>query len=705
MDGPNDCAPPPAYGAHVADLATDEDAAVLTASFAALDLAPGPQDPSVATCLAHLKLLFAFKGLKDDVGCHDGLWDIWDSRAHNSQNPADVLPLLREKRWAIFVARAVDRYESWWNTFPGGDTLIEADIHNGTSRYVKSTEPCEPLNLTLDELPPLDVLLVWHAHMLNPRLFLEDCLRNGRRALWSTGMPWNVVNQAIDTNFRYSVSNECKANWATSTGRPWSNEEDSTTKPVACPACSHILDIPWTTCGQSQDTKGNRRPGLVGEGFGDGALNYMCRKCGTTVDLDALKVKKFVTDTRDLVNNQRPMPGTILDVKKGMPEQALDKSTRMFPNRLVRRGILVEVINLVKSASGERVTMEQIRGIVEKAIADPNTLKRVDGLDGLQGLRPQKLSRQEQLQVRKMMSRYWENASLFALDVGGAVMRQCSFTEKMYKFDWIHSPASEATMEALLTKYDRFFQIMASHPDKVAVPTLDIDLAWHTHQLSPVSYYQFSVAKAHVFIDHDDKVDEDKLSMSFEWTSKAYENKYNEPYSECRCWYCETIRTAHSPPSKKLLGVLKTNKSSNQPAPPDREVHISAHNSVKTIESEARRRTNYQLRLLFRTRLTESYEKAAKQARKRGEVLGPREDEQNHWGKTHTLQGPWCHPHYITTSMYPEAPHIVNAGPGAPGACAAGTCGGAGGCGSGAVAMCRAGCSGGSQAGCLGGAV
>lgn len=263
-------------------------------------------------------------------------------------------------------------------------------------------------------------------------------------------MPWNVVNQAIDTNFRYSVSNECKANWATSTGRPWSNEEDSTTKPVACPACSYILDIPWTTCGQSQDTKGNRyllsvfgnfsssltesrRPGLVGEGFGDGALSYMCRKCGTTVDLDALKVKKFVADTRDLVNNQRPMPGTILDVKKGMPEQALDKSTRMFPNRLVRRGILVEVINLVKSASGERVTMEQIRGIVEKAVADPNTLKRVDGLDGLQGLRQQKLSRQEQLQVRKMMSRYWENASLFALDVCGAVMRQCSFTEKMYK--------------------------------------------------------------------------------------------------------------------------------------------------------------------------------------------------------------------------------------------------------------------------------
>ena len=155
MDVPSDCAPPPAYGAHVADLATDEDAAVLTASFAALDLAPGPQDPSVATCLAHLKLLFAFKGLRDDVGCHDGLWDIWDSRAHNSQNSADVLPLLREKRWAIFVARAVDRYESWWNTFPGGDTLTEADIHNGSSRYVKFTEPCEPLNLTPDELPPL----------------------------------------------------------------------------------------------------------------------------------------------------------------------------------------------------------------------------------------------------------------------------------------------------------------------------------------------------------------------------------------------------------------------------------------------------------------------------------------------------------------------------------------------------------------------
>ena len=112
-------------------------------------------------------------------------------------------------------------------------------------------------------------------------------------------------------------------------------------------------------------------------------------------------------------------------------------------------------------------------------------------------------------------------------------------------------------MEALLTKYDRFFQIMASHPDKVAVPTLDIDLAWHTHQLNPVSYYAFSVAKAHVFIDHNDKVDEDKLSMSFEWTSKAYESKYNEPYSECRCWYCES---KHHP----LFSIFVNESSTNQ---------------------------------------------------------------------------------------------------------------------------------------------
>jgi hypothetical protein len=55
----------------------------------------------------------------------------------------------------------------------------------------------------------------------------------------------------------------------------------------------------------------------------------------------------------------------------------------------------------------------------------------------------------------------------------------------MDNIDCIHSPALVATMNRLIQKYKIFFDIMATKPRRMAVPTLDVDLAWHTHQLSP----------------------------------------------------------------------------------------------------------------------------------------------------------------------------------------------------------------------------
>lgn len=94
-------------------------------------------------------------------------------------------------------------------------------------------------------------------------------------------------------------------------------------------------------------------------------------------------------------------------------------------------------------------------------------------------------------------------------------------------------------MDRLLIKYTRFINIISLYPLHVAVPTLDVDLAWHTHQLSPRPYFDYTTNKCRKFIDHDDKMDEDVLSSSFEWTSKTYQKLYREVYSECTCWYCE----------------------------------------------------------------------------------------------------------------------------------------------------------------------
>ena len=252
-----------------------------------------------------------------------------------------------------------------------------------------------------------------------------------------------------------------------------------------------------------------------------------------------------------------------------------------FPNRLIKKSKLrSQVLEILGPNVYPVPTMDTIRELIEAVLASQDDLKGVEDTPSL--VRRVRLKRGSKIAVRKMLSRYWDNWSPFALDLGGAVMRQGTFVEKMVKIDWLHSPSARETMARLLTKYSRFFAIMSVHPLNVAVPTLDVDLAWHTHQLCPGAYYRYSKKKTTKFIDHDDKIDEGKLSQSFEWTSKVYQDLYGEVYSECTCWYCEgkqrkaiiiimlsadtkkAIRASHVSSVGRLVGKLGVGQPSQE---------------------------------------------------------------------------------------------------------------------------------------------
>lgn len=199
VDGRSDAAPPPSYDAFsndqtVADGRTPADAHVppaedeidkvnVTEAFEKLSLGTKPRFPDADTCLAHLKLLFAVQVMKEEVGYTDGLWNIWDTRADDQATVSDltdldvasssasgpagdegsnkklaVLSKLREKRWAVFLARAVDRYEAWWTSMQRPNAgLTEADMHTpGSEKYDGFVSAGDDL-LTWDasNLPPL----------------------------------------------------------------------------------------------------------------------------------------------------------------------------------------------------------------------------------------------------------------------------------------------------------------------------------------------------------------------------------------------------------------------------------------------------------------------------------------------------------------------------------------------------------------------
>lgn len=192
-----------------------------------------------------------------------------------------------------------------------------------------------------------------------------------------------------------------------------------------------------------------------------------------------------------------------------------------------------------------------------------------------------------------MLSRYWDNPSVFSINLIGAVIRQGTFIEKAERNGWIRSPTPEATIGHFVTKYGNFLQIISKNKGHAVVPPLDVDLVWHTHQLSPARYYRFSTSLTDgIFVDHDDKVDEVKLNDAFMWTSLQYQKiTGGELYSECTCWYCDAVRETHNRGLSRFISAFLSSAKANAISLHKRKEstslkettapHISSHNAVR----------------------------------------------------------------------------------------------------------------------------
>ncbi|KAL3526954.1 hypothetical protein ACH5RR_011610 [Cinchona calisaya] len=131
-------------------------------------------------------------------------------------------------------------------------------------------------------------------------------------------------------------------------------------------------------------------------------------------------------------------------------------------------------------------------------------------------------------------------------DLLSAVKRQSSFFYQVAR----SYMSNELYLEGAVARYKGFLHLIKRNRERAmksfSVPTYDIDLIWHTHQLHPASYCKDLVQIMGKVLEHDD-TDSDrtkgkKLDVGFSGTTKQWEEMYGVRY-----WRAGAMHKGNSP--------------------------------------------------------------------------------------------------------------------------------------------------------------
>lgn len=150
------------------------------------------------------------------------------------------------------------------------------------------------------------------------------------------------------------------------------------------------------------------------------------------------------------------------------------------------------------------------------------------------------------------MGLVWRDLSI---DLVAASLRQREFAKKITGEECIGIDSPDALNRAT-DRYHRFLMLLPKLEKpghKVRphlVPTLDIDLCWHTHQLFPHAYREWCFTHLGRAINHDDTIGKKGLKDGLRHTSLAWSEAYNEPYTT------DDLKKEYVTTGRKVAGVI-----------------------------------------------------------------------------------------------------------------------------------------------------
>ncbi|KAE8219124.1 hypothetical protein CF319_g7126 [Tilletia indica] len=456
-----------------------------------------------------------------------------------------------------------------------------------------------------EQLPPIDVLMVWHSLLLNPSRVWEEGFREPDRALiLSYKFPLLEMAACIDAATNRFNTPLAQSKWDTEIPH-WSFHLALQPPPVpaivafhsgagpdgvhlACPHCSHLVFVPWTSHGADEFSQG-----LVEDGW----MRICPREaCGKLIQLDTLRGRRLLNDLERWADDSNfRIAGSVFDMKTGgildagmadailctsfycSPRPEADIAKLRNPSLALEHPATLAARNLM---SIDRMTAAIKRQAMSKTSFPTATTSFMLHLG-------------KRMYFFFSQYREYTGSHNSLTDLVGAVQRQFKFVDEMAKLGWsdkenLSNGRNDVTLARSIIRYHSWMDLMARN-SALLCPTLDIDLCWHTHMLKR-SYFRNMIDNVGRFINHDDKVEENTLSSAFDHTAKLWEKMYGQPYSMCGCIYNKTslgtrvskIMSKEGPGSSVIQRLrISKGKPGDQPDEAFEDAtHPSAHSSV-----------------------------------------------------------------------------------------------------------------------------
>ena len=450
----------------------------------------------------------------------------------------------------------------------------EKDVFDhGISRHARFISTMDSL------MPPLDVVMVWHAFLLNPKTFYDVAIKNKIFHIANVPLPLHKLDQFIDDKtFEFNVPVEYQNNYrqvlkrftSCSSDLVYDNSKICTYEHLVtlfCPMCNEPMTTPIPIANDSNTGFADKEFEAMNIWHNRYECYHATPKKWTHDELRKLQLKHDITDFAPLQGTFKYFTHIICNPQ--------------FKNR---KGLLIslDVARAVEDVWDDNKDLEEIL----KSITSKH----------LRQLTRQRVLLRNYLQFN-LLSMTIQGGVEIGEDLVGCVLRQERFVEKMNKIDWLHSPIIYKSLAESALRYTRFFEMITDPTIKlILVPTLDIDLMWHTHQLCMYGYFRdCRSSPVQTVIDHDDKIEEGRLDDGFSNTLRIYKERYKENYSICYCLYCTSKRTDSLTKITKFFKTRKKNQQEEQmlrlqPLYEGQLSHVSAHNSIMLPTETAKSR-------------------------------------------------------------------------------------------------------------------